>query len=119
MPGAKKRNDEAPSVTPRPGIGRRAFLDATLGTTLAAVVAAQAADAIAAERRSGTATYAEHLRTPIVGRYQVVVAGGAPSGVIAAAAAARSGAQTLLVERYALATVWYDGDLASPATAWT
>jgi hypothetical protein len=101
MPRAKKRGGDAPSKGSKAGIGRREFLDATLGTTLAAVVAAQATRASAADGRAGTASYAEHLRTPIVGSYQVVVAGGGPSGVIAAAAAARSGAQTLLVERYA------------------
>ncbi len=100
MPHAKRPSDETPSKGPQPGIGRRAFLDAALGTTLAAVVAGQATGASAAAGPAA-ASYAEHLRTPIVGRYQVVVAGGGPSGVIAAAAAARSGAHTLLVERYA------------------
>src|SRR5687767_1854280 len=38
--------------------------------------------------------------TPVMGDYDVVVLGGGPAGLVAAAAAARDGAATLLVERY-------------------
>ena len=75
------------------GVGRRRFLGAAVGGAVTGV-AAQQGDPPANR-------YRESLDTPIVARYQVVVAGGGPSGVIAAAAAARSGADTLLIERYA------------------
>jgi hypothetical protein len=38
--------------------------------------------------------------TPVFGDYEVVVLGGGPAGIAAAACAARHGARTLLVERY-------------------
>lgn len=39
-------------------------------------------------------------KTPILGEYDVVVLGGGPAGISAAAAAARTGRSTILVERY-------------------
>jgi hypothetical protein len=39
-------------------------------------------------------------RTPLHGEFDVVVAGGGPSGLAAAVCAARGGARTLLIERY-------------------
>ncbi len=81
------------------GIGRRAFVQAAVGTTVATVCSGLHADAQGRPPRAKA--YREALDTPVVARHQVVVAGGGPSGVIAAAAAARSGADTLLIERYA------------------
>nr|HET7858678.1 FAD-dependent oxidoreductase [Caldimonas sp.] len=47
------------------------------------------------------ASIAEPARTtPVFGEFDVVVLGGGPAGLAAATAAARGGAQTLLVERY-------------------
>jgi thioredoxin reductase len=39
-------------------------------------------------------------RVPVIGEYDVVVLGGGPAGITAAAAAAGYGRSTLLVERY-------------------
>jgi hypothetical protein len=87
---------------------RRNFIKNSIGLAAAAAVGGPAAIAAGGNaaatppvHNGAAGAYAESLRTPIVGRYQVIVAGGGPSGVIAAAAAARSGAKTLLIERYA------------------
>ena len=44
--------------------------------------------------------FEEARSTPVTGEYEVVVLGGGPSGIAAAAAAGRSGRSTALVERY-------------------
>ncbi len=97
------RVSEEPSASrfreQRHGIGRRAFVCATLGGTVAAGVCT-GAGGISSNENPSAGTYREAIDTPIVERYQVVIAGGGPSGVIAALAAARSGAETLLIERY-------------------
>jgi hypothetical protein len=81
-------------------IKRRVFVQAALGTTVAGVCSAFQGQPAKAAGNAGK-IYRESIETPVVARHQVVVAGGGPSGVIAALAAARSGADTLLVERYA------------------
>lgn len=45
------------------------------------------------------ASIVETLDTPIAGTYDVIVAGGGASGLVAAVAAARAGARVALVER--------------------
>ncbi len=49
--------------------------------------------------RDGGADVSEILRTPVAGAYDIIVVGGGASGLVAAVAAARHGARTLLVER--------------------
>ena len=82
----------------KPGIRRRDFIGGMISVAAASALSSQR-PASAAKQPSGN-TYREVLETPIVGRYQVIIAGGGPSGLIAALAAARSGANTLLIERY-------------------
>lgn len=71
---------------------------------------------------AATGTYREQLSTPIASDYDVIVAGGGASGLIAAVSAARTGARTLLIEHagclggtgtYAMVAQWlgfYNGD---------
>src|SRR5712664_472130 len=42
----------------------------------------------------------ERRETPVLGEYEVVVLGGGPAGIAAAASAGRSGRSTILIERY-------------------
>ncbi len=83
----------------RQGVGRRVFVQTAMGATVVGLGAAFSKEPIQGVANQNT--YRETLETPIVARHQVVVAGGGPSGVIAALAAARSGADTILLERYA------------------
>jgi len=80
-------------------IKRRTFVRISVGGAIA-VGANSAIQNALAEERDAVKTYKETISTPIIGRHQVIVAGGGPSGFIAALAAARSGADTLLIERY-------------------
>lgn len=44
--------------------------------------------------------FEQQRKTPVADSYDVIVCGGGPAGIIAAVAAARNGAKTLLIERY-------------------
>ena len=43
---------------------------------------------------------------PIVAKADIVVVGGGPGGIMAAIAASRTGARTLLIERYDFSAAW-------------
>jgi len=98
-------------------VNRRGFLGVTLGSAAAITGGSSVGRSGPPERGGRRETYSEQLETPIVARHQVVVAGGGPSGLIAALAATRSGADTLLIERHACVggtgtadlVSWYNG----------
>jgi hypothetical protein len=81
-------------------IARRQFITAALGSAVAAGGLLPDVKTAGAAEQPTTSIYREQIQTPIIGRFQVIVAGGGPGGFIAALAAARSGAGTLLIERY-------------------
>jgi len=87
-------------IKSRGGIGRREFIGAALGGAIAAGGLLPGVKTVSAAGQAPAGVYREETQTPIVGRYQVIVAGGGPGGFIAALAAVRSGAETLLIERY-------------------
>jgi hypothetical protein len=103
MPGPKKKTTIAETTGARRAgkLRRRDFFGAALGAPL--VVRSMAS---ANSSRGGTQpvpggpVYRESLQTPIAGHYQIIIAGGGPSGFVAALAAVRSGAKTMLIERY-------------------
>ncbi len=93
-----KKNQQV--VKSQGNIGRREFMGAALGGAVASGGLLSSVKTVSAVEQTATGVYREEIRTPIIARYQVIVAGGGPGGFIAALAAARSGAKTLLIERY-------------------
>jgi hypothetical protein len=92
--------NDRPAINRLGNIARRQFLSGAIGRAIAATSTLTDIGMARSADRPSKNLYREAIETPIVARYNVIVAGGGPSGVIAAAAAARSGADTLLIERY-------------------
>jgi hypothetical protein len=92
--------NDRPAINRLGNIARRQFLSGAIGGAIAATSTLTDIGMARSADRPSKNLYREAIETPIVARYNVIVAGGGPSGVIAAAAAARSGADTLLIERY-------------------
>jgi hypothetical protein len=92
------QHDRTTGTAHTDAISRRKLLAGAAGAAVGGRLLADSGPT-PAQGRTG-AVYKEHHETPITGHYEVVVAGGGPSGFIAALAAARSGAAALLIERY-------------------
>ena len=76
-------------------VSRRGFVKGVAGTAAAATMPGKA---MQAELPAGAATYTLKREIPVERGYDVVVAGGGPSGAAAAICAARLGAKVLLIE---------------------
>lgn len=94
------KHSQKPAFKKHNSVGRREFISIAVGAAAASGGILSRIKRVAASERAEPDVYREKMQTPIVSRHQVVVAGGGPSGFIAAMAAARSEADTLLIERY-------------------
>lgn len=56
----------------------------------------------------------EHLKTPVMGEYDLIVVGGGPAGIGAAITAGRKGLKTLLIERYGFLGGTWTAGLVNP-----
>ena len=62
--------------------------------------------------------YVENRQTPIVGNYDVIVAGGGPAGIGAALAAARHGKSVLLIEQHGFLGGMWTAGMVIPIWDW-